>query len=1325
MSISASRSPAAAAATASAAEALSRAASVLACTQRRHAEQASQLKRCMEKEEQAPANKEDPTNGHGNEGSKQTDPSAVTKSDFLSVPHAEERDVSGEPQPIMMESMSANTIANHLNSSHAHTTHPHQQLGGHGNTTGVGSPPSPQIEGVPRMRRQGNNVTGRHQAVPSSDSSGSSGATSPDSGSPTIPKRRVGRSKSVDVGFTRLHLQSGSGDSADELLSESELGDGDDGDVDPGAVGLDGCKSKSPSRSRLKSRDGGRPHRVLAVHSDCRPVRFNDGRSSLKSFKAFQFVCEAQKLQQRMKAEEEAAAEGDVDNDNELTMSVNDLSLRGSLHYRHACKTPTRLPLLQHATARKLKQQKHHRRNSSIKVDAEGHTYQRAHPLSQPLHPIEASQLRALILRKKGRGVVLHKSREISRTIYDDVCRMLRRANAQVSEREEDLKLAGQIGQAILADNSKLETMVGELSTNLQEQLEAKEAAEAEVNQLKIKLDELTKLNQQLIDTQKQYEVERERLLAQQRHHEQQHALSSPTTQQQEKKAMAQSEIIAAQERLIWQLRDFLRNESLESQSLSENGTQSSQAEGEKQMASPPNYQSPPYGQRFSSVHSTASPSTSVTLAQTLCVELQQLSRKLRKERRIQVLERQNWTSMLEGMERELHATRKKMHETEQEVALVGTLRNEIRALQLQVDEVRAADEERIIQQGVEMRQKLQQARKHMDAATEEFEKQIQHQREENEQLRASKQELTGRIEELEKQHSEAESSWRSKSHALQLSLDTAHNDLTAARASNVQLSKLTAQLRDELQQSVGDTDAQLMSLERSNNELQSANFNLRALLLQVKVELERVEADAQINQQTHMEQLATLKDAFDKKIESMKKEHEKKVKEVEQQVRKEMEIELEKEIEKCQERLRIISLQQQKQLAEVERRAQMLEEQQLLEHEEIALRCIELSPSSGYTACTLLSPSRDGKSEPYLAESDQDMLNVCLQNLAKCPNDDMKALHRDSGSADSFGSPSDQPGITPCTSPSTSILSPHKYAVSPRIEIMPPTKADESTCTSPLPLLSDMQCQTSPRSMGEVMGSAHHELVQISIIVHVDAITEHVSLQSPSLLPPRPSPSSRAKLMESPLHAAGALVPHASSAAFKAADGSTATRASPTRAPLSFHQTLQGHITGRRENAAQHRLALLSSVGRALSIVTGSTPLHAELGNSPPRSAGHTITTPNKNPAPGIAAALATAMSPPRKFSAINTGDKVNSSIYVLPTPPFAVSPSDQLQLAYLYRYMYAAWVQAFDWLDSNQTAKQALWIEDRIAGHCFSCQKHWTVVQRRHHWSEKERTR
>jgi len=160
-------------------------------------------------------------------------------------------------------------------------------------------------------------------------------------------------------------------------------------------------------------------------------------------------------------------------------------------------------------------------------------------------------------------------------------------------------------------------------------------------------------------------------------------------------------------------------------------------------------------------------------------------------------------------------------------------------------------------------------------------------------------------------------------------------------------------------------------------------------------------------------------------------------------------------------------------------------------------------------------------------------------------------------------------------------------------------------------------------------------------------------------------------------------------------------------------------------ESANQHRLALLSSVGKALSIVTGITPTHSRAGNTPPNGVGATsqahlvaaalsnAMTPQQVRAPPARAAAAPLSLSPSPHAAPGSA----GSIYVLPMPSFPVSASDQLSLAYLYRYIYAMWVQAFEWLESNVGAKPALWIEDRVSGHCFSCQKHWTVVSRRHH--------
>ena len=86
----------------------------------------------------------------------------------------------------------------------------------------------------------------------------------------------------------------------------------------------------------------------------------------------------------------------------------------------------------------------------------------------------------------------------VSKAAYLNVCRHLVRLQTVMNEREADLRMAGELGEAICAENGKLEAIVEELTSSLDSQVEETKRLEEAKAQLTGKISELTQSNQQL-----------------------------------------------------------------------------------------------------------------------------------------------------------------------------------------------------------------------------------------------------------------------------------------------------------------------------------------------------------------------------------------------------------------------------------------------------------------------------------------------------------------------------------------------------------------------------------------------------------------------------------------------------------------------------------------------------------------------------------------------------------------------------------------------------------------------------------------------------------
>ena len=86
----------------------------------------------------------------------------------------------------------------------------------------------------------------------------------------------------------------------------------------------------------------------------------------------------------------------------------------------------------------------------------------------------------------------------VSKSAYVSACRHLVRLQAVMNEREEDLRMAGELGEAICAENSKLEAIVEELTHSLDSQIEETKKLEEAKAQLQQQVDELNTRNRKM-----------------------------------------------------------------------------------------------------------------------------------------------------------------------------------------------------------------------------------------------------------------------------------------------------------------------------------------------------------------------------------------------------------------------------------------------------------------------------------------------------------------------------------------------------------------------------------------------------------------------------------------------------------------------------------------------------------------------------------------------------------------------------------------------------------------------------------------------------------
>jgi len=1270
-----------------------------------------------------------------------------------------------------------------------------------------------------------------------------------------VVKRKARSATSSPVGSGEedeeaLLSSSGSSDDiAEEIISDSDLTE-----IVPG---LGGNIATLAQGTLPKSRRGNRrsasmdhastavPH-VMAIHSECRPVRLQEqGRSMLKSFDAFKHVLQAQGLA----ATDAAAGAGSSTASGTKnspwmqgapSLGPADFTTRHTLAYAHSSKTPNRLSsgALEHQTARKLKKQKHHRRHSSLLKHEDGSTYVKAHPLVEPLHPIEKQHLQELVARKRGVGTVLHSSPTIDRSMYSDVCRMLARSERLLAEREEDLKLAGQIGEAILADNGKLEALVAELSTNLQAQVEEAEESAKQVELMQQKVEELTNINKALLEQQQQQQ--RTGIVMLPSVSSSASPVTSPAREmmRRESSTSSTSSLVSlgaggnqtlsrdASElnphtQVSAALAEFLREE-LETVgdggnlTLSLNRPGSMRGPGATSMMSPSSITSP-IGVHLPPSHSrsysnssnldipslpspaaqfSSSPSSRRALSsafaatvppEKLVEDLAAVARKLKRERRVAELEKANWAQAVASIERELRAKQSwvEAHQAEVEQALSVRKEKEELVAQLQAQAQKAQEDS--LAASVETKLKMQQQKRQMEAQLERVEEELRAEREEGARAVQARNELAMQCEELQRQVELLQSQLRAAQSAaaeqkagmqemLQAKLES-----QALAQSHEQLAALTAQLKEELEKTVSEGEATVAARDASISALEAERSRLTEELEQVRSQLERAEMQATAQTAQHIEQLQSVSSGFERRL------AEEKLRAAEQTERllAEQRQSIEEQVEESRVAMEASLREQADAFLAAQCTIKLMAEEADLTREEIALRAaaIEYSPASGAGV--------HGRDLPF-AETLQEAKKAAVSDeggLGANPDEDK--VHEAVASSSKKELP--LPPAVSITSPTSSNASTCSGTASVSggarsvNELTSPMSAGSAMLPSPLSTLSARGSSSAnsaavgafnlslpplqlkfPATPGSASASSAAMLssrradatsttqttapvvISLPIIVTISSATGNVVDATATEQQRNASPASRAQPMTSPLGGVARLVPHTSAASFaattpphhhhprdfhaalSASPVASATSPLPPRASPSSASASQSDEQGAKgkkksgavrllESANQHRLALLSSVGKALSVVTGITPTHARVGNTPPSGVGPT------GQAGLVAAALSTAMTPqqaralpsPLASSIMSPAAAAGSSnsIYVLPTPSFAVSPSDQLSLAYLYRYMYATWVQAFEWLDSNAHAKPPLWIEDRVSGHCFSCQKHWTVVARRHH--------
>lgn len=1003
---------------------------------------------------------------------------------------------------------------------------------------------------------------------------------------------------------------------------------------------------------------------------------------------------------------------------------------------------------------------------------------------------------------------------------------------AAPSNLEADLQLAGQIGEALLSENGKLETLVDELTTTLQAEYEAKQAVLEENEALRHQLQELSKLNAEMSSSAAANQFNSLSPVATgSPSHTMRTASRSPaktplgsrprqldtrTSGGGEEASIAftlneltgsGAEEPSGQEELINNLVAFLRSE-LGAQSNLARATPGSTTHisggsamigaSELRLNSPLSQHngggltSPSHHERMISTGlggssitasaSTFSTSPAAPLNPALMLEdLNAVLRKLRKERRVAELEKSNCAAMIAAMEKEVASAKAWVTEHQADVDSVASLRDQLEKLQKQLELSQSQAKEDAATASVEAKLKLQQAKRHLETSMKQLEEELRLDRLEAAALLAQRNELARRSNTLEQQ--------------LQLDqeiLRQAQLENQTLKHSHAQLASLTSQLRDELERSMAEADSQIQARDAQIAAFSSSSSQGTQELVDLRRELARAESELASSTQAHIAQLAAISSGFDRKLEA---EVGRAVAAVEQRAA-EILCNREAELLAAQDAALMaqrasIEEQLESQRAETEQAiatqtAAFLEKQKLSvlfsnneevpqaqSREEIVLRLVDLSSPDASAAAlhkkelglsselpsglqSLASPQSTGTSSSS-ASDDGSLLSPISTFATSGSPPSSASVFSPAGSSCS----SNRSSATPVhfnlslkhlqlkfpATPSAATAAAVPSAASSSAKQQPPIVAPVSALVRSSPMQCCSETQTSP------LPAANDS--QISFSVDAPVAGQATATSSVSVLSPEPatsninnrssSPASRARLMESPMPGQNATAsssqqafvaasPNKTNRHFHAMHSSAAATLSgagalPPRSPAQpVRSTAQQQQQQAAESATQHRLALLSSVGKALSVVTGSSPVNTRVGSTPPAPIGRSPLTTSVSPsAPNVAAALSTAMTPKSSAAAktlvaaagalSNAGSGLSNSIYVLPLPPFAVSPSDQLALAYLYRYLHATWVQAFAWLQSSPCKDRALWIPDEMAGHCFSCQKHWTLTSRRHH--------
>lgn len=1131
-------------------------------------------------------------------------------------------------------------------------------------------------------------------------------------------------SSSDENATLKLDVKTASEDSAEEILSDSDLHDGRTGEIG------------------------------LAVHSDCRPLDMSKRSNSLKSFDGFQRALQTQHLFDDPSTASER-------------LSVADLTTRNSVAYRYGPKTLNRLASLDLDVTKRLKQQKHRRRNTTRRMsEFDGSiTYvQRAHPLIEPLHEVDKTALVALIDRKRGRGIEFHKCETISRTLYDDVCRMLSKCHSRLNDREEDMKLAGQIGEAILSENGVLETMLCERSLQLAEVLEKNTQQEKEIQELKIHIERMKEINKEVMSPSASASASSTSLpnVVVSSSPTRVNLVGSSSSLSSSASATNASSALSALfatlvgvdaahkrqiEEVFQRLIEFITSEGILTSHVAMAAPASASSSSSSLSNSPSPHTLPPLAD--DAISPLLNGCTSIVDLSSLLVDgLSSLQRKFRKDRRHIELERNNWRQQFEAYEKDLSNTREKESNMLEQLSQLHILKSQLTQLQHQLAETQSRSAEREVELQSEMRLRLQQMKKTHEFELQRCEEEFFKERSEKEILRETKKDLLQQLQVSTNDILNLRTLETQLRHDLKCSneeyllLNARFEELglivTRHESTITELTDLLSQLREESLRQECENQQLVQENRNEITQLQHQLEELETQLTRANDDIMDYEKDAMKMMTQHMEQMESLQTSYDKKLTELIAQHANHPNDAEIRPRQELNDALVEQEQIESNRLRNITL------------SEMNQSQVNSTNE-----CDQ--PSSVVSSGTNLNGEAPNKDEGKCVTPSHDggifIPTVTDHESASTIVDNDSFTHNRLDTTIGMRSPrlftpssmirmvsmATQTDVIDFVEPPMLINiliqpeSPGRPSTPSfeSIELPTPFDSSHAMLKPPLPLSSSSSSSSrSPGSMAHPMsspliGTGTHMTIgagaaRAHTIAHAASKDDfnsryhssysstprsHIDFHS-AVDTPRKNPSS------SPLSSSSAPpsrrriktpTNHREAHAF---ESMPSYEASINAVAPSHH---------RSHSSTSHRLALLSSVGKMLSIVTGSSPIHAQIGSSPVIPVGKTPIhiTPDAKPSVGKSLSIKTTGA---------SSHQPDGAIYILPQPPFDVTPSDQLQLAYLYRYLYATWVRAFDWLDSCVVSRPARWIEDRVSGHCFSCQKHFTLVARRHHWSQQQ---